>query len=63
MEKDYIERPIDIMLDVPYYMPLKMYNEFRKRVMQKKKFVVTAIDNARERGEGIVLDIKLVLEW
>ena len=62
-EKKYAFRPIDINLEVPYYMPLKIYNEFMKRFRKEKKFVIMAIENAHSRGEGVVLTIKLALEW
>ncbi len=61
-EEKYIEGPIRIELDIPYYMPLNMYYEFMKRVKQGKKFVVVKTENIRKRGEGTVLDIKLVME-
>lgn len=61
-EEKYVQAPIRIELDVPYYMPLKIYNEFKKRVKQEKKFVVMEIKGAHKRGEGIVLNIKLVME-
>lgn len=62
-EEKYMIKPIEIELDVPYYMPMKVYNEFRKRVKQEKKFIVMATSGVHARGEGIVLNIKLVMEW
>lgn len=55
--------PMMIKLDVPYYMPMKVYNEFRKRVKQEKKFVVSEISGMHSKGEGVVIDIKLIMEW
>ena len=63
MANEYIEKPIEIELVVPYYMPLKIYKEFRKRVKENKKFIVTHIKGAHERGEGFALEFKLVMEW
>ena len=63
MTEEYMERPIDIKLEIPYSMPIKLFNELERRVRLGKKFVVTLIESGYEKKDRIVCNIKIELEW